>query len=45
MYLLIINNIYLVNIIEINSRLPADFRNLMQSIKRGSKGCNMKDYE
>lgn len=30
---------------EINSRLPGDFRNLMQSIKKGSKNCNMKDYE
>ena len=30
---------------EINSRLPGDFRDFMQSIKRGSPGCNMRDYK
>ena len=30
---------------EVNSRLSDDFRDFMQSIKRGSPGCNMRDYK
>lgn len=30
---------------DINSRLPGDFRDLMQKIKRGSPNSNMKDYK
>lgn len=29
---------------EIHSRLSGDFRNLMQSIKRGSPGNNMREF-
>ena len=44
MYLLIINNIYLANMIDINKRLPGDFKDLLKSIKKGSPGCNMDNY-
>ena len=30
---------------DINSRLSGDFRDMMQSIKRGSPGSNMPDYK
>ena len=30
---------------DINKRLPGDFRDFMQSIKRGSPNSNMKDYK
>lgn len=30
---------------DINSRLPSDFRDLLQKIKNGSPGSNMKDYK
>ena len=30
---------------DVNSRLSGDFRDLMQSIKKGSPGSNMKDYK
>ena len=30
---------------EINSRLPNDFRDFMQKIKKGSPGNTMKDYK
>lgn len=30
---------------DINSRLPGDFRDLLQKIKQGSPNCNMKDYK
>lgn len=29
---------------DINSRLPGDFRDMMQRIKKGSPGSQMKDY-
>lgn len=30
---------------DINKRLPGDFRDFMQSIKKGSPGNTMKDYK
>lgn len=29
---------------DITSRLPSDFKDFMQGIKNGSKGCTMRDF-